>query len=310
MVVRNMKKLTGLRRFLFSPMGIAIVLLWVVYAVLTFLAPQSATSREQFGLSATMIVFLQLSIALPYLVLWVSVGYSAACLRQITESSLRIFAKYFSWALYVLLAGMILPTFLSTTRNIIHENQNIVVPLTILLNLVYAIFPIIGYWLMCLGLQTPSPTTHQGRLFSRNQFMQAVGSALVIAMPFIWFVFTNVNRRVTLSPNMPATYYLSDPFIVLLVILPTIVGWALGLLVAFRASDAFSLSGGREDVDFFNGIFLIVLSSIFLQGLISIGSQRLFSLGLATILFLIYLFIVFQLIGYITLTRNVRKLLD
>ena len=163
---------------------------------------------------------------------------------------------------------------------------------------------------MLVGLQTPSSASEKSSLFSSSHLAQAVVGTLAISIPFIWFVFTNQNRLVPFASDTPATYYLVDPLIIMLIIIPTVMGWLIGLLVAFKASDSLSLVAETREVDFFNGIFLVVLGSIILQALISIGTARLYALGLGVILLLIYVFIAVQLVGYILLVRNTRRFLD
>ena len=305
-----MKNISKLKQFIISPAGIAIALVWTVYVVLTFLIPQTATSREKFAIAKTTLVFIQLTVALPYLILWFCTGYGSWLFRRVTDPARLTFSKYFSWALGFLLCGMMLQTVVSTARSLLVADQSWWPALTILLNLSYTFFPVIGYWLMLRGLQATRAAADTGKLFSKSHFLQAIAGALVVAMPFIWFVFTNANRLIPFAPDTPATYYLSDPLIIILIVIPSVLSWIVGLLVAFKASDSLEFTERKENADFFNGIFLVVLSSIILQALISIGTERLFNLGLGVILLLIYLFILMQLVGYISLAQNARKLLD
>lgn len=184
--------------------------------------------------------------------------------------------------------------------------------LTILTNYTHVFFPLAGFILMLRGLRIHANTVPQSipsAARSGERVIQSIGLTFLIAVAYIWLVFTNPNRQFPLTPDSPASYYLSDPMLVLTIIFPLLTSWALGIFVALETNHRLiNLGFGGRAKPLMNGILLIIFSSILLQLLLSLGSSRLLALGTGGILLLIYIFVGMQATGYFLLAKGTKTI--
>src|SRR3989344_7151292 len=89
--------------------------LWALYVVLTFLSPLQANNR--YNLSTLQSQLLRISIILPILVIWLVLVYGLVQLKRYTDSiegsPEHKHYNYMVLGLWALVAGLILPSFIS-----------------------------------------------------------------------------------------------------------------------------------------------------------------------------------------------------
>jgi hypothetical protein len=290
-----------------------VFLAWDLYLLLTLSAP--ATSANQFHIAPVVLVFLKLTIALPYLVIWLSATYSFICVKNYAFSihpspEWRAFTDL-SHGVAILLLSLIFSTIAGSLRPhfALHEFWH---PMfTIITNYTYVFPYLVAFYFFYHSARSLAPLAHADK--------QSPWRSLVYAVPFIVFVyfwletiFTNTARMTTHSMTLEATYYLKDSLLILTIIIPSLLSWALGLQTYLLLSQYYQHVKGllykRALSSFVYGLASVILGSIVLQAVLSVGSTRLYHLGLGGLLLIIYIFLVIQTIGYMLLAHGAQNL--
>jgi hypothetical protein len=125
-------------------------------------------------------------------------------------------------------------------------------------------------------------------------------------------MFGNTSRQVAAEAGSFASYYISDPLIVLTIIIPLAVTWFVGLQAILQIERyVHSLSQAkwrRAIVNLFHGLLAVISSSIILQAITAFGSEQLQQVSLVLIVVIIYLFIVLQAAGYLFIRASAKQL--
>ncbi len=298
---------TSQRKF-FTLGALVVLIFFILYVVLTFITPQTATSQEQFQISDTTLFWIRLSIVVPYFLMWFATFYSMRVLKLVSEKTGEFAAlgKSFSLGFLLLLIGTIATTTLGAARSfLVFSSPSFLPILTILINYLYAFLPLGAFLVMYYGLKkSEQPDTIPAKQ-SDGAMMQSILTAIVIGLAYVPLIFSNSNRQIAFSIDTPASYYLPDFLIIITLVLPILVGWALGIVVALKLNRKFLALDLPYARTFVNGIFLVVFASMILQAILSLGTARLYEFGLSIILILIYILIFFQTAGYVLTARGV-----
>ncbi len=285
----------------------------VAYALpVIFFRPQ-ATNTYHF--SNFQVIILTVTLMVPWVATWVFgvMGYLRLLRygKVIQDNAEARPFKLLAWGVMVLVWSLILATLVSSLRSRFLDVHPLVVSTTIVLNYLYALAPLLGFYLIWKAIRLLGYGKIALKRLKLPAILVGLGLAVVVA-GHISLVFTNPDRQIAPSNIMPATYYLPDWLIVLTVVLPVVLSWALGVLAV-----AGMYQYKREVPGFIykrfmrilsHGIILIVLGSIFLQGIQSLGPQRLLSSGLQSILLLLYIFLFVQLAGYLLVNHSAKRL--
>lgn len=296
-----------------SPQGFyfLVFLLWDAYLFLTLQSP--ITASNSLGLSDGTITFLRLTIAVPYLVIWIAAAFAVVKIRKyavaIKGSKEAPAFHAFALGIFILLVGLVASAFLSTARNLVGADSTWRPALTILINYSY-VFPYLGaFWLMLQGSRRLADQTNATAL-SKNLIFYVL---VLIGLAYLWLnlIFTNSTRAVS-QGDSPATYYLADSLIVLSIVIPSLLTWFWGLKIGDQLRQYYHLVKGiiyRASLRrFVRGVQLVVLASVILQGIMALGAERLFQLGLGKLLGIIYLFILAQGLGFFLIARGAKRL--
>jgi hypothetical protein len=134
----------------------------------------------------------------------------------------------------------------------------------------------------------------------------------VLALVYIFLIYTNPNRQEAINAVTPASYYLPDFFIATTLVIPVIAMWWFGFSAAFLLSEVITRSINADQfkaqTKILYGIWAIIFTSILLQALLSLGAGRLMSIGLGPLLGIVYVFIVLQGVGYLFVSLGARQL--
>lgn len=284
------------------------------YVVLTWAAPNDP-KQNVFGLTPTQLVLLQLAVIIPYLVTYYA-GTRAAidlerCGEVIPDLEGGIGFKTCGIGIAILVAGGLLSAILGTFRSFVVPNTAVAIGFIIASNYLYVMTEMFATLFLFKGAGQ-LVGTGGNRTRERDDLIMAGILSVIIAALYIPLVFSNPNRQVSVDATMAATYYLPDYVIVLSIILPNIIAWALGLLATLRiiryapiGRDRAQSRGIRR---FVKGLWAVIYASILLQLLVSVGSDRLLALGLAPILMIVFLFIIVQIIGFVLLSFGSRQI--
>jgi len=300
---------TPQRKF-FTPGGLVVLIIFIIYAVLTFITPQTATSQEHFQISNTALFWIRVSVIVPYFLMWFTAFYSMRSLQLVGKKAgeFATIAKWFSLGFLLLLLGTITTTILGAVQSLLVFSSPSFLPiLTILINYLYTFLPLGAFLCMYQGLKkSEQPDTFPTKQ-SDGAMIQSILTVVVIGLAYIPLILSNPNRQIAFSVDSPASYYLPDFLIIITLVLPILVGWALGIVVALKLNRMFLAFDLPHAGTFVNGIFLVIFSSMILQAILSLGTARLYEFGLGIILILIYILIFFQTAGYVLTARGVRS---
>lgn len=290
---------------------LVVITLWSAYAIATLVAPN--TTSGPLRVSTENLFLIRLSIAIPYLLIWLAATYSFIKIRRysltIAPSKESTAFKYIAYGILLLLLSLSMTTLVSTTRTALVNHEELRAPLTILTNYLY-IFPYLGAFALLF-----TGAYKLNSYLSLEHFKRYA----IYAIPFLLFayfwlesIFTN-QFRVNPPPEAQlATYYLKDSLLVLTFVFPGLIAWSLGFLAALRLKEYHAKVQGSLYRSVLSslvyGIIGVIIASIFLQALLSLGIQRLVDLGLSRILLLIYLFLLIQGIGFLSISNGAKKL--
>jgi hypothetical protein len=298
-----------------TPMPYLIVITaWLSYAFISLTSPINQTNNS-YNLSPQAVLGLRLSIILPYLLIWLAAVYSYLKVGRYAQlipgtNEGRAF-KHLAWGLLVLLGSLIVSTFLSTARSSYGVRHPDVVPaLTILTNLSYVLPYLMAFGQTYFAAQLLKPRSD---VLGFSVVKLVAWSMPLAVLAYFWLeaIFHNVSRRVSSGSGF-ASYYMPDSLIILLIVVPSLTAWALGLLTVLSFRNYKLTSKGviyRAALGrLVKGIAGVVLASILLQVLLSLGSSRLLGLSLEAVLGIIYLFVGLQTFGFFYIAKGAQKL--
>jgi uncharacterized protein YacL len=292
--------------------GVALV--WVGYLLLTFFTPHASSPLTE-QLSTTQIFLLRFSIVAPYLFIWLIGCYGGLALyayaHSVEESDNRNALTHIAIGIFTLIGGLLTTTLLGSLRQIFQVTQpELVSTMVVVINYAYILIPLVALYFVFSGARKLAFGVRAEKL-GASAIMSSLCAFAVVAL-YTWLVFTNMNREVSVSAEIPATYFLSDPMIIMTIILPFLASLLFGFFsLSYLAQYMKNVTGvvyKAAATRFITGIFLVILAGIILQILQSLGSARLLGLGLGLILLIIYFFMAVQAGGYIFIALGAKKL--
>lgn len=282
-----------------------------IYALLLYFSPQAnANSNNSLGLSRDQINLLKLTIILPYITAWALAVYGLTTLKRYTTSTkdleegfvtlLNAVHKGLAW----IVAGMVLAAIIGALRPFLVSLPYAPQVLTIIVNYLYILPLMIGFWIMYQGAKRMQIVRRiEWPQWRADNIIKTV-IVLVLVGFYVFLTFTN--------PSRSRTYALPDIAIILTIIIPMFITWWLGFSVAFIMSDLIPrvtrANLFKAMTRFLFGIWSIIFTSILLQAIFSLGSARLMSLGLGLILAIVYLFVILHGISYLFVALGVKNL--
>lgn len=291
---------------------ILILLLWGAYCGITLLTPPDPAAT-QYQLSTLTLNLLVISVSLPYLICWLFAVSGWLHLRAFAHEQARGterdgFAKI-AYGLLALVASLVVPTLVRAVYVYIsHDSTS--AGWNIFSNYLGIFFPLLGFLLMFIGsLQITSQITPKvTRLAKATTVFFPVA---LFGVFYILMIFTNPTRQTSLDPSVQPTYFLPDNMIIGTIILPVIATWFLGLLLVLNLEhySHYSKTINRPGlVSFYNGIIIIVATTILTQVLASLGNSRFANLNLGVLLAIVYTFLGLLALGFGLIARGAKKL--
>ncbi len=230
------------------------------------------------------------------------------------------FAKGFHYIGYGLLAltiNLVLGAVLGGMRNVFGLNSVTSQWITVAVNYLYVVFPLIGLSFVFAGarLVTRSQATLRPILSRfRDDLIIALSFSTIVTILYGLLVFTNPHRQVSLDLAIRPTYFISDSLIFFTLVIPSFAVWLVGMLAAFEidrfAPEALTPKQQLARRRLVNGIWAVIFSSISVQVILALGGARLLSFGLAFILYAVYFVILFLAFAYYLVMRGARGFLE
>lgn len=287
------------------------LLVWLVYISLSLFAPM--ISGNQYNLTPTQLALLKLTIAIPLLLIWLTAVHGLVAFRRYVN---LIKDSTDGWAyagiyrgLVVLVASIMITAIIGQLRPYFYQ-AGYIEALVIFNNYLQIALPLLAFYLM-----------HQasGRLIAvvgaKKTLLQQLwlfGLFAALAPIYTWLVFSNPNRTTpTTSGVVYASNYLSDPMILITVVMPYLVVWALGISTIQNIRQ-FSLHvKGRIYKSALkrltNGLVAVILLSVILQ-LLAAVSGTLAHYQLSSILILVYAILIIYAVAYVNIARGALSL--
>lgn len=296
-----------------NPYYLVVFVLWCNYLYLTFAAP--TTAQSTLHISTTVLTILRLSIAVPYLLIWLAASYSFIKIQRyafaISPSKESGAFSKMATGVSLLLASLILSTLFGGLRNMFAQQPDLKPIFTILTNYSYVfpyLFAFIFLFNSVLDLARPYIEV---KISIKKCLLYGIPFA---ALAYIWLelIFTNPSRITALAASQFATYYLKDSLLILTIAIPSMITWVLGFLTVSHLRTYQQKIKGvlykRALSSFVLGFGMVIIASIFIQSLLSLGVQRLLALNLSGILTIIYLFLFMQIAGFFLIARGANNL--
>lgn len=288
---------------------ILVFAVWLAYVVLSIQAPQ-VNYAERLNIPLATIYFLRMTVAIPYLVTWLlalsGCLYFASYARAKLQGSVAAGYELIAQGLLILLVSLVFSAMGQSLRGWLELNQAVML-VTWARTLLNALLLVAGFTRIYQGAR---------QLATRASFQVEVLPALlpvvVFAAFYLGLVFTNPIRQFSSDPNLAATYYMSDFWILLLVIVPNVAAWGLGMLSVLHFDSymhLFNVPAERKAWDkFYVGFLAIIAGFILFQAVTSLGTSRLLNLGLGTLLTVVYGALALNGFGFFLIARTARRL--
>jgi hypothetical protein len=290
----------------------AAIVAWLIYGILTFF--NSNAGSNQLHLSPTDIVLIRISIAIPYLVIWLTAAYAYLTLRayahSLPEGKEHTGFNLLSIGTGIFGASLMASTLAGALKNTHPEQLTLDMVLTIIGNYCYILPYCVAFYLMFRAVKHIVNRESQPHISVLTVSM--VAGLMVFAYFWLDLIFTNTTRTISANPSIPPTYFLNDPLIILTIVGPSFLAWVYGMLASTSFWHYYRNVKGRLYRQalsaLVNGMLGVTLSSIFLNAILSLGATRILALGLGPILAIIYGFQIVLIVGFVYIARGAKKL--
>ncbi len=285
-----------------------------VYLAQSILIRPDAAVLQKYHITENQAIFLTLTIALPYIVIWFIAlfGYLrlAAYAALIKDSKDGKAFVAISNGILAVTLWLPISTILSNFATYMHSSHPSATAITVQTsNYINLIIFFAGFFMINEGAQKLLKVI-KGRHYSSRQI--AINSVFIISSVFyIYLVLNDPARRFPSGEVHLATYYLPDWLIISTIVIPRLIVWFLGVQ-AVRAILDYSrkVKGSiyRSALgSLAKGLAFVVISSIVLRYFQSL-SISLNKLSLNFLLAVVYLLLILISIGYVLIARGSKKL--
>jgi len=290
----------------------AVIAAWIGYLVLTFLQRPNASANPYHFTDAQRIA-IQLTIAVPYLFIWLAAFHGALQIKSyqtsLAEGTHRAAFRKLAAGLAWLAVGLLVTTFVSSIRNL--PTAGSAYPaLTVLLNHLYVLFPLVGFF--CLAMGARGLARESGLRLTVGVFATAALTCLIVGGVQAYLIFSDAGRRTPSPLTGHATFYVPDVMLVTDYVIPTAISVAMAVFAAYGLQGFLRKSAAviyeKSLPPLIGGLLMIMASTVILQLLLSLGQGRLLGLGLGAILAIVYAFLLIQGVGYVLVARGSGRL--
>lgn len=296
------RKLTGL-----------FVIFSLVYLAQTALVKPDQAALDKYDISEAQAVFLGLTIAIPYLVIWfvALVGYIRFRSYAVKIAKTKDGAAFYTMGQGLLLLALWLPLSAvmgSATSEYYRAHPEVTALMVNLNNFMNIIILLPAFVLLSKGASKLLP------LIRRTKASLPTGAVLAgicLGAVYTFLVFHDPARQFPTEEVKVAGYYLPDWAILFGLVLPRLVMWYLGAqavyyIFLYRNKVKGKLYKKALD-DLARGIGWVIFMTILLRFLQSLSGQ-LGSLSVGLLLLLIYALLVVVAVGYVLIAKGARRL--
>lgn len=286
----------------------AVLYLWFV------LKGPIITSTEALREYTTKIKFVRLALSFGYIVSWIAAAYAVGKLwnyQKLLKSGKdhQGFQKIFIGLLIIFIGSLLWPP-LTAVRILVLSNAPALKLLTFVFNFSMIYPTVIGFYFIYKGSKNLLEAVKVRSNYSFSLFKWFLP---VLALPvYLWMLFNNPQRSVSTAPGVPSTFYLPDPLIAILIVLPVVGAWILGIISIVNLNTFRKRSPGliyRVSLpSLYFGITCVIFGSALLQAVVSVGSNKLLQLGYVALVLTIYTFAGMLATGFLLIARSMKRL--
>jgi hypothetical protein len=289
------------------------ILVVLGYCALTFFSPISQSALNRFNVTEAQMRLIQLSFVIPIVLIWVAAAYGAFQVRKYAAAIKgspdgEAFASI-SNGLGVLVGGLIAASLIGTIRSYIPDNPSQLATLQVVTNYFNLAYALAAFALLFKGSRQLL-AVGRTKLPSGKAIFSAI-LALVAFAGVTYLVFKNPYRNGTPDASKYQSYYLSDPMILLTLLVPYAILWWIGLTGGLAVRQYHVTVKGslyRAALSRLSlGFISIIAFSIILQFFSALGPVWA-ELGLGAILGIVYLILIAYAVGYLVIASGARKL--
>jgi hypothetical protein len=283
----------------------------LVYIIGTLIGP---LSPNRFNLTPSKTHFLQLTIALPIVLIWAVAIYGAARFKiytnKIKQHKDGMALNQIAIGLTILVASLMANGVFSVLRAWAFKNGWLPT-YTILSNYLAVLLPLAAFIYMYLGSTKLKKLARNKDASSGSAWLISGLVIVVVAAVYIKALYSYQYRTATPDPSRYSSFYMSDLLILLTLILPYLISWWLGIKACLNIwsyqRDVKGLIYRQSLMRLVVGVLVAVSFSVILQLLVA-SSTLIAKAGLGSILIILYLLILLYALSYLIIASGARRL--
>lgn len=288
---------------------IAYLIFSVIYITISLLAP---IAPNRFNLSTARTHFLQLTILLPAVLIWLTAVYGVEKLHSYAKlikgsRDGRAFA-ILSLGLTFLVGSIFINSLVGLVRPWALKDEWLAA-YTIFSNYLSMLLPLFAYAIMYAG-SSQLLQTIKTKAPKRN-WVVIILLVLIIGAGYLISLHNYDYLTSTPDPTKYSSFYMSDIMIILTLGIPYMVGWALAIKAMFNLNQyRKSVKGAiyrRSLLRLEIGTLIVILFYVAVQMLVAFSTY--FShVGLGSILAFLYILIILYGAGFLIMASGARRL--
>ncbi len=210
-------------------------MVWGLYLLLVFNSPTNTQNPLQ--ISEQTLTILRLTIAIPYLLIWLVAAYSFVKIKTYAKliSPSRESSAYHKIAngIFFLFISLIISTLMSSLRTFFGDYADTRPLFTMLTNYAYILPYLCAFALILRGTIELSHHPEELKISLKKYIICGV-PFILFAYMWLELIFTNQTRLIPGEGNRFATYYLKDSLLVLTIVIPSLITWFVGLITVLK----------------------------------------------------------------------------
>jgi hypothetical protein len=282
---------------------------WVIYAVLTLLAPQAVSTS--YKLNELQLILLRLTVIVPIHLIWLIAAHGAVTLKKYAQmiqgakeaAGINHLADGLLWTLAYLIASSLLSAIVPFYINLPGYDA-----LVVLRDHLAPAMSLVAFWLLFLGSQELKAVAKFDTWAGPT--MWAVAGFAIIAFVLV-LEFATAPVVAQSQADLTSVSIVNHGVLIYTLILPYIAAWFLGVLACVNITKYSHRVGGviyrRALRDVVIGICLVIALAVIIQ-LLSFASKFLLSLAVLPLLVVVYLLLFIYGLGFVFIRAGAKRL--
>ncbi|MDB5186395.1 MAG: hypothetical protein JWL85_918 [Candidatus Saccharibacteria bacterium] len=292
--------------------GLAVAIL--AYAALTLLTPTEQSVLSRYGVTNGQAALIKMTVVIPSVLIWLGAFYGLVRIKDYAfhirdtkdGKAFSLIARGLTWLVY----GLPVTAVVNSTANYLRIQDPGMKPmLTIINNYVSIAVVLIGFYIIYKGTRQLVDML-QYKIYSERHALLLAGFAL-FSTAFTYVTLTNPYREAASPITNRAAYYLSDPLLILTIIIPYVALWYFGFSAAYHIFEYQKRVQGvlyKQAIKWLAlGLGAVVISSMAVRYFVSL-TTLVNSLNLRLLLVVVYVLLFVISAGYILIAMGAKKL--